>query len=569
LKRRPLTILDSVILGVAGGLAAQVFMLLLNGADFLFLQHLAGYQAPVPPSVSGPAQQIIGPHGLWLVPLVTTLGGLLSGVLVYSFAREAEGDGADTAIRAFHRNGGFIRARVAPLKTVASAITIGSGGSAGREGPTALIAAGVGSLYGTLTHRAPKERRQLVLIGMAAGLSAIFRSPIGTAVFAIEAPYSEMAFEAGALLHTLLASVIAYAVNGLFVGFRPLFGMPASLLVPSTFDYTWYAVLGVASGVLATAVPPLFYWVRDLFHAIPIPPHLKPAIGGLAVGLIAVELPQVLGGGYGWMQQAIDGKLALTLMGVLVAAKLAAFALTLSSGGSGGVFAPTLYLGAMLGGAVAVVLHQPVAPFAVAGMGAVLGGAARVPLATMLMATEMSGGYQFLVPAALAVSLSFFVQGRLSRHLKYRSLYEAQVAEPAYSPAHHLDYIEATVRVLRERPVLQTAGITHMDLPTLLETGLPVDLPNGEQLIVGILKEDSPCVGKPIRAHCLAEGRTDVDTVAILRGDDILLPHSDATFEAGDELLVITSAEGREHLKKHLEPTVRRPGSVDATGAIL
>ena len=149
---------------------------------------------------------------------------------------------------------------------------------------------------------------------MAAGLSAIFRSPIGTAIFAVEVLYSDMEFEGSALLYTMLASVVAFAVNGLFVGWHPLFRVPATLGSSGLADYGWYVLLGVASGLVATTLPVVFYGLRDAFRAIPCLPHIKPALGGLGVGLLALEWPQVLGGGYGWMQQAIDGKLVLQLL---------------------------------------------------------------------------------------------------------------------------------------------------------------------------------------------------------------------------------------------------------------
>ena len=208
------------------------------------------------PKKAASCNNIIGPHGLWLIPLATTLGGLISGLLVYNIAPEAEGHGTDTVVKAFHRAGGFIRARVAPLKLVASAITIGSGGSAGREGPTALIGAGVGSIYATvLGHRRDEERGLLVLMGMAAGLSAIFRSPIGAAFFAVEVLYGNMEFEAGALLYTMLASIVAYGVNGFFVGWQPLFYFPSGQTVLHPLNYAWFGVLGAASGLIATLLP--------------------------------------------------------------------------------------------------------------------------------------------------------------------------------------------------------------------------------------------------------------------------------------------------------------------------
>ena len=546
-------IFDCVLMGVVGALAAQVFMWLLHTCASLFLNTLAGYQAPGIPSEGGALTQVIGPHWLWLIPVVTTLGGLISGVLVYSLGPDAAGDGTDAAVAAFHRGGGLIRARVAPLRTVASAITIGSGGSAGREGPISSIAAGVSSVYATITGRGEKERRLLVLVGMASGLSAIFRSPIGTAIFAIEVLYSEMEFDAAALLLTMLGSVTAYAVNGLFTGWMPLFLVPEGLGVTSIEDYLWYGLLGLIAGPVATLIPEVFYRLRDLFQAIPIPPHFKPALGGLGVGLLALAVPQVLAGGYGWIQYAIDGKLAVGLLGVLVLAKLLAFSLTVSSGGSGGVFAPTLFIGAMLGGLLAHVLHTPPAAFAVVGMAAVFGGAARIPIATLLMVTEMTGGYNLLVPAALAVVLSHMVQVNLSRGLKYKSLYEAQVPSPWFSPAHRVDQVRATLRIMQDGRFSLSEAVGHLDLLPLLDSGVPMDLPDGKQLITGVLREDSDCIGQPIGEGCLGRQGSGMETVAVFRKGETLLPHSGETYQAGDEILIVADATAREAVARHLD----------------
>ncbi|NOZ57718.1 MAG: chloride channel protein [Calditrichaeota bacterium] len=554
MSRQRRLIVDALFLGVVGALSAQIFMFLLHLAQKIFLIGLAGYHPPGLPEEGGVLQQAIGPHGLWLIPVATTLGGLLSGLLVYTFAPEAEGHGTDTAVKAFHRTAGFIRNRVAPLKAVASAITIGSGGAAGREGPTALISAGVGSTYATLTHRSDEDRRLLVLIGMAAGLSAIFRSPIGTAFFAIEVLYGNMEFEAGALLYTLLASVVAYTVNGLFVGWQPLFSVPANLAVPGFADYFAYAGLGLVAGIVAAAVPMIFYGLRDAFHAIPLPPHVKPALGGLGVGLLALAWPQVLGGGYGWIQEAMDGHLALKLLFALVFLKMIAFALTVSSGGSGGVFAPTLFVGAMLGGGLALVFHQPSAPFVIVGMAALFGGAARVPIATLLMVTEMTGGYHFFVPAALAVTVSYFIQVLLSSRLKYRSLYEAQVPGRPDSAAHHRYYLETALRILREDKDLALKTKEHLDLRRLLAAGVPVDLPDGRQIVLGKLRSGSEFEGKTIGEVLSELAAEDSEIVAVFRDGHTLLPHEDLVLEAGDSILAIVPAEGRARLEGHLTP---------------
>jgi chloride channel protein, CIC family len=552
IEGEPRLLLESAALGVAGALSAQAFMWMLRLCNRLLLQGLAGYQAPGMETHAGLVQHI-GPHGLWLIPLVTTLGGLLSGILVYSFAPEAEGHGTDTVVNAFHRQQGLIRPRVAPLKMVASAITIGSGGAAGREGPIALITATIGSFYARLTHRTEEERRLLLLAGMAAGLSAIFRSPMGTGVFAIEVLYGEMEFEVGALLYTMCSSAVAYAVNGMFVGFAPLFSLPR-IAIPSFASYAWYAVLGVAAGIIGTLLPVVFYRVRDLFRALPIPLWTRPGLGGLGVGLIALRLPQVLQGGYGWMQLAMDGRMALGLMLVLVFAKTAALALTVSSGGSGGVFAPSLFVGAMLGGACALIAHQSSAVFVVVGMAAVFGAAAHVPIATMLMVTEMAGGFHLLVPAGMAVMIAYLLQDGLSRKLKYRSLYEAQVANRANSPAHYMEHIQLALKLLGKRDLHLTNALGHLDLLRLMRSRVRFDLPGEKELDLEMVADASPLIGKTISWLYRELRQYEFEIVAILRSEQVLLPHLDTVVEAEDELMFISSTQAGEPLSRYVSP---------------
>lgn len=558
---------DAVLLGVVGAFSAQLFMFLLKKSQYLFLYLLAGYQAPGLPDEGGVLQQVIGPHGLWLIPLAIVLGGLISGILVYSLAPEAEGHGTDTVVKSFHRGAGFIRGRVPFLKMVASAITIGSGGSAGREGPTALISSGIGSLYANLGHRSDEERRLLVLIGMAAGLSAIFRSPIGTALFAVEVLYLGIEFEAAALLYTMLAAVVAYAVNGLFVGWKPLFDVP-ELPVPDFSAYGWFVVLGVISGIIATLLPVVFYGLRDLFRKLPFPPHFKPAVGGLGVGIMALFLPQVLGGGYGWLQEAIDGRLVSGLLLILIFAKMLAMSLTVSSGGSGGVFAPSLFVGGMLGGFLAQVFHLHPAAYVVVGMVAVFGGAARVPFAALIMVTEMTNGYNLLGPAALAVLISYVLQNRLSSRFKYKSLYEAQVPTRSDSPAHHVEHIRIALDLLGKHRIPIEASVGHLDLLPLLESGIPVDLSNDKQLTIGILRSESNCIGQSIQSSCFAEEDDAVEIVAILRDQELLLPHPDTVFRENDKLLVISSPQELAKLQDHIAPLLNESEQQSQKGGV-
>ena len=562
---RPRLLFDSLLLGIIGGLGAQLFMWMLRLSQDFFLTWIAGYRPPGLPEEGGMLREAIGPHGLWLVPVVTTLGGLISGALVYGLAPETEGHGTDTVVKAVHYTGSVLRARVAPVKMLASAITIGSGGSAGREGPIALIAAGFGSVYASLLRRPERERRLLVLMGMAAGLSAIFRSPIGTAIFAVEVLYGGMDFEADALMYCMLAAIVAYAVNGWFVGWQPLFRVPSHLAATRLADYGWYIGLGAASGVVATILPEVFYRIRDAFVALRVPAWIKPAIGGLGLGLLALRLPQVLGGGYGWIQEAIDGHLALHLLIVLMVAKMVALSLTVSSGGSGGVFAPSLYVGAMLGGAFAGIFHHDSAGLVIVGMAAVFGGAARVPIATLLMVAEMTGGYQLLVPAGLAVMLSFLIQINLSSFLKYGSLYEAQVAARADSPAHRAENIRIALRLLDQGKVTLPPQMNHLHLAALLQSGLSLDLPDGSQLVTGALRPESPWVGKQIQARVLTGPLADAKLLAVLRGKSVMMARPETVLQPGDRLLLSASPQAQEELQKHLVPARAQDPQVSAT----
>jgi chloride channel protein, CIC family len=566
---KPRLLFDSVVLGIVGGLGAQVFLWMLRVSQHFFLVRLAGYLPPGLPEEGGALRETIGPHGLWLIPIATTIGGLISGALVYGLAPETEGHGTDTVVKALHWTGGKLRARVAPVKMIASAITIGSGGSAGREGPTALIAAGFGSIYASLLKRPERERRLLVLMGMAAGLSAIFRSPIGTAIFAVEVLYGGMDFESEALIYCMLAAIVAYAVNGQFVGWQPLFRVPPGLSVVNLSDYGWYIVLGVASGIVASIVPEVFYRTRDAFAALRIPHWIKPAIGGLGVGLLALWLPQILGGGYGWIQEAIDGQLALGLLLVLVVAKMVALSLTVSSGGSGGVFAPSLFVGAMLGGAFAAIFHHLAAGMVIVGMAAVFAGAARVPIATLLMVAEMTGGYQLLVPAGLAVMLSFVIQMKLSSYFKYGSLYEAQVAGRTDSPAHRAENVRTALHLIDQGKIMLPPQMDHLHLAALLQSGLALDLPDGSQLTVGALRPESPWVGKQIQSRPLSGPMADSKIMAVLRGKSVMMPRPNTVLQPGDRLLLIGPPQAQAEVAQHLThiPARKPEAGADATSA--
>ena len=548
-------LLYSGLIGIVGGLGAQLFVWLLNLAERLLLVGIAGYQPPEPGSLN--PQPVVGPWGLWLIPVVTTLGGLLSGILVYTFAPEAEGHGTDAAVEAFHFKGGKIRPIVPLIKAISSAITIGSGGAAGREGPTAQISVGVGSIFADVMRLPDEDRRTLVLAGMAAGLAAIFRSPLGMAIFAVEILYSGMAFETEALIYTVIASVVAYAVNGLFVGWSPIFLFPQAVHFTQPIALVGYATLGIVAGVVGGIEPPIFYGIRDLFRALKVPNHIKPAIGGLLMGLLAVAVPETISTGYGWVQKAMTGDYIGWSLIFLALAKILAMSLTISSGGSGGVFGPNVYIGGMVGAWVAFVMDKFIpgagfnpAAFAVVGMAAVFAGTARVPIATLIMVSEMTGGYGLIVPSMLATTIAFVVQRTVSARFRYPRLYEAQVELRSDSPTHHESMLRAAFAVLERGPLVDLRNITFPHLASLLRHGTPIPIHGGQGSLLTVnIAENSELANQTIAE--VFEHFPELIAVAIIRDQKIHLPRGSTELKVGDQLLMAASeAANVEHFKQ-------------------
>jgi CIC family chloride channel protein len=535
----------AALVGVAGGLAAQIFVWLLNLAERLLLSGIAGYKPPEPGTLNPEA--IIGPWGLWLIPVATTLGGLLSGIIVYTFAPEAEGHGTDAAVEAFHFKDGKIRPVVPAVKAVASAITIGSGGAAGREGPTAQISVGVGSILADFLRSPVEERRILVLAGMAAGLAAIFKSPLGMAIFTVEILYSGMAFETEALIYTVIASVVAYAVNGLFVGWSPIFLFPEAVHFTRPIELVGYAALGIIAGVVGAIEPPIFYGIRDFFRSLKIPNHVKPAIGGFLLGLLALVVPEAISTGYGWIQKAMTGNYVGWSLILLALVKILAMSLTISSGGSGGVFGPNVYIGGMLGAWVAYVADQLFpdmalnpAAFAVVGMAAVFAGTARVPIATLVMVAEMTGGYGLIVPSMLTTTTAFVVERTVAARFRYPRLYEAQVELRSDSPTHHESMLRAAFAVLERGPLVDLRNVTFPHLASLLCHGTPIPIHGGQgRLLTVNIGERSQLAGRVIAD--VFEQFPDLLAVAIIRDQQVELPRGSTCLQTKDQLLIVTN----------------------------
>ncbi|MDG7008691.1 MAG: chloride channel protein [Nitrososphaerota archaeon] len=439
-----------VLIGTIAGFGATAFYFLIQLTTNLFLGGITGFY---PPNPTGESLALLSNHPTyWLIPVSTALGGLVTGFLVYKFAPEAEGHGTDEAIAAFHRKDGKIRRRIPVVKAIASAFTIGSGGSGGREGPTAQIAAGFGSYVGDALKLAVKDKRIAVAVGIGAGIGSIFKSPFGGAMLSGEILYSGGDFETEALIPGFIASPIGYVIFASFTGFSPIFGNSVSYVFTQPANLVFYAALGVVCGLVGRVWTTSFYATRRAFASLKIPRYLKPAVGLTISGVIGVFFPEVLGLGYGFLQYLIDGRLYLVtanyfaapillILLLVILFKILATSFTVGSGGSAGVFAPSLVIGGFVGAAFWVALNYalpgqiPVpAPLVIVGMVALFGGVGRVPIAVILMVSEMTGTLSLLAPSMVAVVLAYVVTGP-----KF-TIYRSQVERRADSPAHRGEY---------------------------------------------------------------------------------------------------------------------------------
>jgi len=349
--------------------------------------------------------------GMWFVLLVPVIGGLLYGPLIHRFAREARGHGVPEVMLAVAEKGGRIRPQVAAIKSLASALCIGAGGSVGREGPIVQIGSALGSSIGQAV-RVPESRlRILVACGAAGGISATFNAPIAGVFFALELILRDFATESVGVV--VLASVMANVIG------RAAFGSQAFLHLPpfhlqSYTEYVLYAVLGVIAAVVGVGFVRVLYGMEDVLDRLwRWPEWLRPAVGGIVLGLLLLALPQMYGVGYPVLQRAIGGHYVVWFLVILLIGKVVATSLTISIGGSGGVFAPSLFMGAMLGTAFGILVHHlfpgstgPAGAYGLVGMGTVFAGAARAPITAVLIIFELTGEYRIILPLMFAIVLA-------------------------------------------------------------------------------------------------------------------------------------------------------------------
>jgi CIC family chloride channel protein len=446
-------LLLSFLVGVAGAVGAAILFLGLEWVSHLCLNGLMGLHPPLPTGEDLQLPEMTGRIRPWLIVLLPALGGLLCGLLVRQFAPEAEGDGMTNTIHAFHHQQGRVRLRVPLVKSLASILTIGSGGSGGREGPIAQIGAGLGSGIADRFGLDAGQRRTFMLAGTAAGIGAIFRAPLGGAISTVEILYRED-FESSAVIPCVVSSVTAYT---LFRGFLalPFIGITA----PTIFSFPDFGAplanvlfalpLGIFCAFAGILYISLFHGLRQrVFDRLPMPRWLRPALGGLLVGLVALLATDTLGSGNGQLQVAITTRVMglpndtiLRIAGgflLFALLKMLTLSFTVGSGGSGGVFGPTLVIGGMLGAGFGALCHAllpasaaipPLPVFAVLGMAGFFSCVAKTPIGALIMVSEMTGSYSLIAPLLVVCVISLILNRR-------HALYHSQMENRFESPAH-------------------------------------------------------------------------------------------------------------------------------------
>ncbi len=556
----------SSLVGVVAGLGAILFQTLCQVGQHVFLGLVVGYAQPGPPGEAAIFPDGAGPFRPWLLPLVPAIGGLITGIIVQRFAPEAAGHGTDEAVEAFHRRDGVIRGRVPIVKTIASAITLGSGGSGGREGPIAQIGAGFGSFLATRLRLPVQSRRILLAAGVGAGVGSIFRAPLAGALFAAEVLYSDPEFEPDVIIPAALSTIVAYCVFSIRFGFGSLFSPPA-FAFRSALELIPYTVLALVVALGSGLFVRWFYGLNGWFRRLPVPPVLRPALGGLATGTLALGLylayrdPRaldVLSFGYGSIQQALDGRLPIVLLLAIGLGKMLTTSLSIGSGGSGGVFGPSMVIGGALGGAVGLVAQrlmpevvtQPAA-FVPVGMAGFFAAAANTPISTLVMVSEMIGSYQLLLPSLWVCAIAYLVGRRWT-------LYRSQVPSRLDSPAHGAALREWLLGSLKVSEVMRReavvtvaesapfAAVVHAFVRTR-QSCLPVV--DAEGRLCGTIAErqvqdllDRHSDAAPILAGDLAARGL---TVSPADGLDVALARLDEMDT--DELPVVATADG-EHV---------------------
>jgi len=441
-------------IGIIAGTGAIIFHYLCQVGIHYFMDVMAGYRPPAPAGEHHLFPPTTRELNRWILLLLPAFGGLLSGWLVYTFAPEAEGHGTDAAINAYHNTGGLIRGRVPIIKTIASAITLTTGGSGGREGPIAQIGAGFGSFLATQLKLSRRERRIMMAAGVGAGVGSIFRAPLAGALFAAEVLYRDPEFESEVIIPAGISSVVAYCLFCLVFGWGSLFESP-DFNFQNPLELGPYVILALVLSAIGAFYVKSFYGIAGFFHSLKIPNHIKPAIGGLCTGIIGFFLPQTLAFGYGFAQMAIHNELTIPFLLFLAIGKVLTTSFSIGSGGSGGVFGPSIVIGGAMGGVVGKIFHQIMpgivtAPgaFVVVGMAGFFTSVSNTPISTIIFVSEMTNSYHLLLPSLAVCSVAYLVSQRWT-------IFHRQVKSRLDSPAHAGDFFVDILQTIKVKDLMK------------------------------------------------------------------------------------------------------------------
>ncbi len=503
----------AIAIGILSGYGAVLFRFVIQGAQYAFYQNTADILTFVS---TVPVYCLIG---------LPAIGGLVVGLLVRFGAREAKGHGVPEVMEAVSLRGGRIRKRVAVVKIIASAVCIGSGGSVGREGPIVQIGSSIGSSIAQIFKTTGPQHRTMVGCGAAAGIAATFNAPIAGVLFALEVLLGD--FGLAAFSPVVLSSVMATTISRHYFGDFPAFVIPSYELA-SLWEFAIYPFLGLLAGLLAILFIVVLYKSEDLFDAIKIPEWIKPALGGMLLGLVLLKWPQVFGVGYGAINQSLLNEMSGLLLFTLIFVKIGATSLTIGSGGSGGIFAPSLFIGAMAGGFFGWVVNilfpgitASPAAYALVGMGALVAGTTHAPITAILIIFEMTGNYKIILPMMITCILSTLV----AISLKNGSMYTVKLLRRGVDISGGLE--QNILRALKVRQIMKEDVATvpeGMALINLINTFKVKDIAylhvvNENHELTGIIsfRDIRPLLGEE-QAHYLIIAKdvaaTDLATVS-------------------------------------------------------
>lgn len=544
LDRHVSNLLMAIAIGILSGYGAVLFRFVIQSSQYAFYQHteeILTFVNAVPP---------------WKLVCMPAMGGLIVGLLVRFGAREARGHGVPEVMEAVSLKAGRIRKRVAFVKIVASAVCIGSGGSVGREGPIVQIGSSIGSSIAQILKAPGPQQRTMVGCGAAAGIAATFNAPIAGVLFALEVLLGD--FGLAAFSPVVLSSVMATTISRHYFGDFPAFVIPSYELA-SLWEFAIYPFLGLLAGLVAILFIVVLYKAEDMCDLMKIPEWIKPAMGGIVLGLILLKWPQVFGVGYGAINQSLLNEMSGALLFTLIFVKIGATSVTLGTGGSGGIFAPSLFIGAMAGGFFGWVVNilfpgitGPPAAYALVGMGALVAGTTHAPITAILIIFEMTGNYKIILPMMITCILSTMV----AITLKKGSIYTIKLLRRGVDISGGLE--QNILKALKVEQIMNREVVTvpeGMALIDLINTFKKKDVAylhvvkNGMEL-TGIIsfRDVRPLLGEE-EAHYLIIAKDVATTdLATVRPEDNIQHAMHLMTERGISQVPVVGGEGGKRL---------------------